>query len=128
MSSTSDDSQDAFEPYYSETYSENSSLSLQDSQHSLASVSDGVEDNPGLLLMHEYMMTVSPSRLGSVMELHRGLEPFSQEELFSAMIMMCLSVKPVETVSQTSVQSVKHQNSLSNLRTVCQPSQVSQTS
>lgn len=71
--SISDDSQDAFEPYYSETYSENSSLSLRDSQHSLASVSDGSEDNPALLLMHEYMMTVSPSLLRSVMELHRSL-------------------------------------------------------
>ncbi|TNM86574.1 hypothetical protein fugu_006804 [Takifugu bimaculatus] len=55
--SSYDDSQDAFEQYYSETYSENSSLSLQDSQRSLASVSDPGENNPALLLMHEYMMT-----------------------------------------------------------------------
>ncbi len=55
----SDGSQDAFELYYSETYSESSSLSLQDSHRSLASVSDGGDSNPALLLMQEYMITVS---------------------------------------------------------------------
>eukprot|EP00066_Takifugu_rubripes_P028150 XP_011617416.1 PREDICTED: cerebral cavernous malformations 2 protein-like [Takifugu rubripes] len=72
--SSYDDSQDAFEQYYSETYSENSSLSLQDSQRSLASVSDPGENNPALLLMHEYMMTVSPSQLGLVVEFHKVLD------------------------------------------------------
>lgn len=54
----SDGSQEAFELYYSETYSESSSLSLQDSHRSLASASDG-DSSPALLLMHEYMITVS---------------------------------------------------------------------
>lgn len=53
----SDGSQEAFELYYSETYSESSSLSLQDSHRSLASASDG-DSSPALLLMHEYMITV----------------------------------------------------------------------
>nr|XP_020481356.1 cerebral cavernous malformations 2 protein-like [Labrus bergylta] len=56
--SSYDGSQDAFELYYSETYSESSSLSLQDSHRSLASVSDGGDSNPALLLMQEYMITV----------------------------------------------------------------------
>ena len=57
----SDSSQDAFDLYYSESYSESSSLSLQDSQRSLASLhSDGESSNPGLLLMQEYMITVGP--------------------------------------------------------------------
>lgn len=43
--------------YYSETYSESSSLSLQDSHRSLASASDG-DNSPALLLMHEYMSTL----------------------------------------------------------------------
>lgn len=59
MSLISDGSQDAFELYYSETYSESSSLSLQDSHRSLASASDGGDSNPALLLMQEYMITVS---------------------------------------------------------------------
>ncbi|XP_067096099.1 cerebral cavernous malformations 2 protein-like [Osmerus mordax] len=57
--SSYDSSQDAFDLYYSENYSENSSLSLQDSQRSLASLhSDGESSNPGLLLMQEYMITL----------------------------------------------------------------------
>uniref|UniRef100_A0A665VME0 CCM2 like scaffold protein n=1 Tax=Echeneis naucrates TaxID=173247 RepID=A0A665VME0_ECHNA len=54
-----DGSQDAFDLYYSETYSEGSSLSLQDSHRSLASASDAGDGNPRLLLMQEYMITVS---------------------------------------------------------------------
>lgn len=57
--SLSDDSQEAFELYYSETYSESSSVSLQDSHRSLASTSDGGDSNPTLMLMQEYMITVS---------------------------------------------------------------------
>uniref|UniRef100_A0A3B4WPD0 CCM2 like scaffold protein n=1 Tax=Seriola lalandi dorsalis TaxID=1841481 RepID=A0A3B4WPD0_SERLL len=53
-----DGSQDAFELYYSETYSESSSLSLQDSHRSLASGSDAGDSNPALLLMQEYMITL----------------------------------------------------------------------
>ncbi|XP_076596218.1 cerebral cavernous malformations 2 protein-like isoform X2 [Chaetodon auriga] len=56
--SSYDGSQDAFELYYSETYSESSSVSLQDSHRSLASVSDGGDSNPALLLMQEYMITL----------------------------------------------------------------------
>ncbi|XP_008297260.1 cerebral cavernous malformations 2 protein-like [Stegastes partitus] len=56
--SSYDGSQEAFELYYSETYSESSSLSLQDSRRSLASVSDGGDSNPALLLMQEYMITL----------------------------------------------------------------------
>ncbi|KAI4824180.1 hypothetical protein KUCAC02_012714 [Chaenocephalus aceratus] len=51
--SSYDGSQEAFEPYYSETYSESSSLSLQDSHRSLAEASDGGDTNPALLLMQE---------------------------------------------------------------------------
>lgn len=61
--SVSDGSQEAFELYYSETYSESSSVSPQDSHRSLASVSDGGDSNPALLLMQEYMITVSVDRL-----------------------------------------------------------------
>lgn len=57
--SLSNGSQEAFELYYSETYSESSSVSLQDSHRSLASTSDGADSNPALLLMQEYMITVS---------------------------------------------------------------------
>ncbi|MEQ2207387.1 hypothetical protein XENOCAPTIV_011470, partial [Xenoophorus captivus] len=53
-----DGSQEAFELYYSETYSEGSSISLQDSHRSLASTSDGADSNPALLLMQEYMITL----------------------------------------------------------------------
>ncbi|XP_022619081.1 cerebral cavernous malformations 2 protein-like [Seriola dumerili] len=56
--SSYDGSQDAFELYYSETYSESSSLSLQDSHRSLASGSDAGDSNPALLLMQEYMITL----------------------------------------------------------------------
>lgn len=56
--SSYDGSQDAFELYYSETYSESSSLSLQDSHRSLASASEGGDSNPALLLMQEYMITL----------------------------------------------------------------------
>ncbi|XP_063320068.1 cerebral cavernous malformations 2 protein-like isoform X1 [Pelmatolapia mariae] len=56
--SSYDGSQDAFDLYYSETYSESSSISLQDSHRSLASVSDAGDSNPGLLLMQEYMITL----------------------------------------------------------------------
>lgn len=55
----SDGSQDAFDPYYSETYSESSSLSYQGSHRSLASVhSDGEPNNACVHLMQEYMITV----------------------------------------------------------------------
>lgn len=57
--SLSDSSQEAFELYYSETCSDCSSVSLQESHRSLASVSDGGDSNPTLLLMQEYMITVS---------------------------------------------------------------------
>uniref|UniRef100_A0A3Q3K2I1 Cerebral cavernous malformations 2 harmonin-homology domain-containing protein n=1 Tax=Monopterus albus TaxID=43700 RepID=A0A3Q3K2I1_MONAL len=60
---SSDGSQDAFELYYSETYSESSSLSLQDSHRSLASANDAGDSNPDLLLMQEYMITLSPVEL-----------------------------------------------------------------
>ncbi|XP_054654336.1 cerebral cavernous malformations 2 protein-like isoform X3 [Dunckerocampus dactyliophorus] len=53
-----DGSQDAFELYYSETYSESSSLSLQESHRSLGSANDVGESNPTLLLMQEYMITL----------------------------------------------------------------------
>nr|XP_054602083.1 cerebral cavernous malformations 2 protein-like isoform X2 [Nothobranchius furzeri] len=56
--SSYDGSQEAFELYYSETYSESSSVSLQDSQRSLASTSDGADNNPPLQLMQEYMITL----------------------------------------------------------------------
>ncbi|XP_032415752.1 cerebral cavernous malformations 2 protein-like isoform X1 [Xiphophorus hellerii] len=56
--SSFDGSQEAFELYYSETYSESSSVSLQDSHRSLASTSDGADSNPALLLMQEYMITL----------------------------------------------------------------------
>nr|XP_057907261.1 cerebral cavernous malformations 2 protein-like isoform X2 [Doryrhamphus excisus] len=57
-SSLYDGSQDAFELYNSETYSESSSLSLQESHHSLASANDVGESNPTLQLMQEYMITL----------------------------------------------------------------------
>lgn len=69
------------------------------------SVSDGMENNPALMLMHEYMMTVSLALLGSVMELHRGLDldqPLSQEELFSVMMMFICETRGKRTVSHTS--------------------------
>nr|XP_043893369.1 cerebral cavernous malformations 2 protein-like isoform X1 [Solea senegalensis] len=56
--SSYDGSQDAFELYYSETYSESSSVSLQDSHRSLASASDAGDSDPALLLMQEYMITL----------------------------------------------------------------------
>uniref|UniRef100_A0A8C7XX16 CCM2 like scaffold protein n=1 Tax=Oryzias sinensis TaxID=183150 RepID=A0A8C7XX16_9TELE len=56
--SLSDGSQDAFELYYGETYSESSSVSLQDFHRSLTSVSDGGDSNPALQLMQEYMITL----------------------------------------------------------------------
>ncbi|KAF6728452.1 Cerebral cavernous malformations 2 protein-like [Oryzias melastigma] len=56
--SSYDGSQEAFELYYGETYSESSSVSLQDSHRSLASVSDGGDGNPALQLMQEYMITL----------------------------------------------------------------------
>uniref|UniRef100_H3D198 CCM2 like scaffold protein n=1 Tax=Tetraodon nigroviridis TaxID=99883 RepID=H3D198_TETNG len=74
----SDDSQDAFEPFFSETYIENSSLSLRDSDRSLASVNDSVEDNPGLLLklrnklnpveLQHFALLLRDYRLGSNVE------------------------------------------------------------
>ncbi|KAF3697406.1 Cerebral cavernous malformations 2 protein-like [Channa argus] len=63
--SSYDGSQDAFELYYSETYSESSSLSLQDSHRSLASGSDGGDSNLALLLMQKYMITLR-DKLNSV--------------------------------------------------------------
>uniref|UniRef100_A0A3P9LUI5 CCM2 like scaffold protein n=1 Tax=Oryzias latipes TaxID=8090 RepID=A0A3P9LUI5_ORYLA len=56
--SSYDGSQEAFELYYGETYSESSSVSLQDSHRSLTSVSDGGDSNPALQLMQEYMITL----------------------------------------------------------------------
>ncbi|XP_061827365.1 cerebral cavernous malformations 2 protein-like isoform X2 [Nerophis lumbriciformis] len=56
--SSYDGSQDAFELYYSETYSESSSLSLQESHRSLVSATDVGENNPTLMLMQEYMTTL----------------------------------------------------------------------
>ncbi|XP_027000726.2 cerebral cavernous malformations 2 protein-like [Tachysurus fulvidraco] len=57
--SSYDGSQYTFEPYYSENYSENSSLSYQDSHHSLASIhSDSEPSNASLQLMQEYMITL----------------------------------------------------------------------
>ncbi|XP_057686079.1 cerebral cavernous malformations 2 protein-like isoform X2 [Corythoichthys intestinalis] len=56
--SSYDGSQDAFELYYSETYSESSSVSLQDSHRSLTSANDGGESNPTLVLMQDYMITL----------------------------------------------------------------------
>ncbi|XP_061909538.1 cerebral cavernous malformations 2 protein-like isoform X3 [Entelurus aequoreus] len=56
--SSYDGSQDAFELYYSETYSESSSLSLQESHRSLVSATDVGESNPTLTLMQEYMTTL----------------------------------------------------------------------
>ncbi|XP_060793996.1 cerebral cavernous malformations 2 protein-like isoform X2 [Neoarius graeffei] len=57
--SSYDGSQYAFEPYYSENYSENSSLSYQDSHRSLASIhSDSEPSNASLQLMQEYMITL----------------------------------------------------------------------
>lgn len=73
--SLSDGSQDAFELYYSETYSESSSLSLQDSRRSLASVSDGGDSNPALLLMQEYMITVSVRAMFPTMIYNKLTQP-----------------------------------------------------
>lgn len=73
--SLSDGSQDAFELYYSETYSESSSLSLQDSRRSLASVSDGGDSNPALLLMQEYMITVSVQAMFPTMIYNKLTQP-----------------------------------------------------
>ncbi|XP_075883023.1 cerebral cavernous malformations 2 protein-like isoform X2 [Nelusetta ayraudi] len=56
--SSYDGSQEAFEPYYSETYSESSSASLQDSHRSLTEVSDSGDNSAALLLMQEYMITL----------------------------------------------------------------------
>ncbi|KAM8862575.1 cerebral cavernous malformations 2 protein-like isoform 1-T1 [Spinachia spinachia] len=56
--SSYDGSQDAYELYYSETYSESSSLSPQDSHRSVASASEGGDSNPALMLMQEYMITL----------------------------------------------------------------------
>ncbi|RVE71096.1 hypothetical protein OJAV_G00070970 [Oryzias javanicus] len=56
--SSFDGSQEAFELYYGETYSESSSVSLQDCHRSLTSVSDGGDGNPALQLMQEYMITL----------------------------------------------------------------------
>ncbi|XP_022533048.1 cerebral cavernous malformations 2 protein-like [Astyanax mexicanus] len=57
--SSYDGSQDAFESYYSENYSESSSLSYQDSHRSLASIhSDSEPSSASLQLMQEYMITL----------------------------------------------------------------------
>ncbi|XP_063064911.1 cerebral cavernous malformations 2 protein-like [Engraulis encrasicolus] len=53
------DGSEAFDPYYSESYSECSSLSYQGSHRSLASVhSDGEPNNACMQLMQEYMITL----------------------------------------------------------------------
>lgn len=67
----SDGSQEAFELYYSETYSESSSTSLQDSHRSLTEVSDSGDNSAALLLMQEYMITVSV-RVGECLSSERG--------------------------------------------------------
>ncbi|XP_077469528.1 cerebral cavernous malformations 2 protein-like isoform X2 [Stigmatopora argus] len=54
--SSYDGSQDAFEIYYSETYSESSSP--RDSRRSLTSANDAGESNPTLALMQDYMITL----------------------------------------------------------------------
>lgn len=83
-------------------------------------VSNGVENNPTLLLMHEYMMTVSQALLGSVMELYRGLDLdqlLSQEGLFSdMMMMMCSSVKPHKKNSQSHIRTPSQTKGLNPLR------------
>ncbi|CAB1427310.1 unnamed protein product [Pleuronectes platessa] len=56
--SSYDGSQEAFELYYSETYSESSSVSLHESRHSLTSANEQGDSDPALLLMHEYMITL----------------------------------------------------------------------
>ncbi|XP_048873894.1 cerebral cavernous malformations 2 protein-like isoform X3 [Brienomyrus brachyistius] len=57
--SSFDGSHETFDPYYSENYSESSSLSLHDSYCSAASVhSDGEPSSEGLQLMQEYMITL----------------------------------------------------------------------
>lgn len=54
--SSSDGSQEAFEAYYSENYSENSSLSCHDSHRSLASTHSDSE--PSNASLQEYMIIV----------------------------------------------------------------------
>ncbi|KAJ8265262.1 hypothetical protein COCON_G00143610 [Conger conger] len=57
--SSYDGSQETFDPYYSENYSEGSSLSPHDSHRSLASLhSDSDPSTMGLQLMQEYMITL----------------------------------------------------------------------
>ncbi|XP_077411368.1 cerebral cavernous malformations 2 protein-like [Vanacampus margaritifer] len=56
--SSYDGSQEASELYYSETYSESSSLSRHDSHRGPASANDAAESNPTLVLMQDYMMTL----------------------------------------------------------------------
>ncbi|XP_018593143.1 cerebral cavernous malformations 2 protein-like [Scleropages formosus] len=57
--SSFDGSQEVFDPYYGENYSEGSSLSLQDSCRSQASLhSDHEPSSEGLQLMQEYMITL----------------------------------------------------------------------
>ncbi|XP_051910881.1 cerebral cavernous malformations 2 protein-like [Hippocampus zosterae] len=56
--SSHDGSQDAFELYYGETYSESSSLSAQDSHGGVASVDDAFRSDAPLALMQDYMTTL----------------------------------------------------------------------
>uniref|UniRef100_A0A3Q3DH62 CCM2 like scaffold protein n=1 Tax=Hippocampus comes TaxID=109280 RepID=A0A3Q3DH62_HIPCM len=55
---SSDGSQDAFELYYSETYSESSSLSPQGSRRGVASADDAFDSDAPLALMQDYMTTL----------------------------------------------------------------------
>ncbi|XP_066558419.1 cerebral cavernous malformations 2 protein-like isoform X2 [Amia ocellicauda] len=50
-------SQETFDPYYSENYSDNSSLSFRESRHSLASVHSD-QSSLGVQLLQEYMITL----------------------------------------------------------------------
>ncbi|KAG2461858.1 CCM2L protein, partial [Polypterus senegalus] len=52
-------SQETFDPYYSENYSENSSMSFRQSRHSLATLcSESDQSNVGVELLQEYMNTL----------------------------------------------------------------------
>ncbi|MGH0145491.1 UNVERIFIED_CONTAM: hypothetical protein FKN15_005745 [Acipenser sinensis] len=52
-------SQETFDPYYSENYSDSSSLSFRESRHSLATLcSESDHSNAGVELLQEYMITL----------------------------------------------------------------------
>uniref|UniRef100_A0A8C4S3D3 CCM2 like scaffold protein n=1 Tax=Erpetoichthys calabaricus TaxID=27687 RepID=A0A8C4S3D3_ERPCA len=57
--SLSNGSQETFDPYYSENYSENSSMSFRQSRHSLATLcSESDQSSVGVELLQEYMNTL----------------------------------------------------------------------